>query len=410
MNRKITWMLRAVVLAMILAGSGLAGAMDARAAAPLHEPARAVPLTGNQTYGVVYRAWNGHPRSAVVVLPKDYVPGGNEPLPCIIQPHARHATPAYTATIWQDLPTTHRFMVICPDSAGRVSRANGWGVPGQIADIMDMPDVVEATIPWAHVDRERLYVVGVSMGGQEALDTLARFPDRFAAAAVYDGVSDLAARYHELAMVDRLRDQRDMRNEVGGTPANVPFRYRIRSSKPFATTLARCRVPLSITWSTEDKLVIRQAKTQTGSLCTKIRSIDAGATLTETVTAAAHGLTLRNDPLAALEFLAPGGTWRMRPVAAPSTWSYGSWLRRVDVWGYTFSAGSKITKLWQATVEPGRISLRAPVPMTVTMPWSGGDPVQVMLNETALSVAPVDGRLTISFPTGDGLAVFTPPQ
>jgi hypothetical protein len=44
------------------------------------------------------------------------------------------------------------------------------------------------------------------------------------------------------------------------------------------------------------------------------------------------------------------------------------------------------------------------------LPWSGGDPVQVMLNETALSVAPVDGRLTISFPTGDGLAVFTPPQ
>jgi len=411
MGGKAIWLVRTVIVAVLLVTAALAAAADARAATAVRwEPTRAIPLTGNQTYGVVYRAWNGHPRYAVVVLPRDYVPGSDQALPCIIQPHARHATPAYTATIWQDLPSTRGFMVICPDSAGRVSRANGWGVPGQIADIMDMPDVIEASIPWVRVDRERLYLVGVSMGGQEGLDALARYPDRIAAAAVYDGVSDLGKRYYELALVDRRQDQRDMRNEVGGTPAQVPLRYRMRSSSPFAATLARCRVPLSVTWSSKDELVIRQAKTQTGALCRKIRSIDPGATLTETVTNARHGVTLRTDPLAALEFLAPGGVWRSRPAARPDTWSYGSWLRTVSVWGHTFSAGGKVTKLWRATVGPGSVRLDCPVAMAVAIPWTGDDAVPVSFNGEVQSVMPADGQLTLHFPAGGNLAEFALPE
>ena len=406
MSRRAVLIPHAVLLLLVALVLLVCG--DAMAAVPLGEPARAIPLTGNQTYGVVYRAWNGHPRYAVVVLPADYVPGSAEALPCIIQPHARHATPAYTATIWQDLPTTRHFMVICPDSAGRRNPVNAWGVQGQIKDIMDMPDVVEASIPWAKVDRERLYVVGVSMGAQEALDTLARFPDRFAAAASYDGVSNLAARYYEMAMIGRHDDQDALRAEVGGTPAKVPFQYRIRSSQPFAATLARCRVPLAVTWSTKDEMVINQAKTQTGSLCRRLRALDPNVTLTETVTTARHGVRLRSDPQAALEFLAPGGVWRARASAPPAKWAYGSWIKTVDVWGYHFAAATKPAKLWQATVGPGRAVMDSPVAIAMSMPWPGSDPVTITLNGEAKDIVPANGQLRIPFPAGHSVATFTP--
>jgi poly(3-hydroxybutyrate) depolymerase len=232
-----------VVVASIAAMS--AGVPAVGGAAPAHVPVdvpvpglRAVPLADTQTYIVPYLAWNGSVRECVVLLPADYRPSGTEKLPCLIQPHARGVTPRQTAKVWGDLPTTERFLVICADSAGRVDPASSWSYPGQIADLMDLPDVVVGSMPWVRIDTTRLYAAGVSMGGMEALSLLARYPDRLAGASCFDGVADLAAYYRSLPASARARHQALLRREVGGPPRTARFRYALRSPMSFAATLA----------------------------------------------------------------------------------------------------------------------------------------------------------------------------
>ena len=217
-----------VVLASVLLGSApAASATAARAAGPL----QALPVGANQTYAVPYFAWNGRPRTAVVVLPRDYVPGAaDEALPCIVEARGRNYAPASHARCWRDLPTTRRFIVICADSSGRRDPSNSWGVAGQIDDLAELPAVIEASIPWVKIDRQRLYVAGPSMGGTETLMALALHPDVFAAGLCVDGVADLAARYREFGLVDRLDDRLLMRTEIGCRPSRMPFRYAVAES------------------------------------------------------------------------------------------------------------------------------------------------------------------------------------
>ena len=115
-------------------------------------------------------------------------------------------------------------------------------MPGQIDDMVRMPDTVEAAVPWVRFDRRRLYLVGSSMGGQESLVGLARAPDRFAAVAAYDGAADLAARYRDMGAAGQLKDQAKLRHELQGVPAQRPFEYAQRSPLSFCRTLATCGV------------------------------------------------------------------------------------------------------------------------------------------------------------------------
>ena len=286
------WLWAAFAALLLLACPGGPAAAASAAAAPAARGA--IPANGNQAYGIPYFSWNHRLRMAIVVLPRDYVPG--EALPCIIQLRGRQSTVASAAATWGSLPTQRHFIVICPESVGRRDPVDSWAVPGQIQDVLDMPDVVESTVPWVHVDRTRLYVVGVSMGGQEALAAAARFPDRIAAAISVDGVADLAARYRELPRVGRKPDQRLMRLEVGGTPRKVPFNYAVRSPMSFAGGLATDGVPLGIWWSQADRLVIDQATTQTGRLYANIVARNPAAPVVQRIGNEAHGMMLRNDP------------------------------------------------------------------------------------------------------------------
>ncbi|HZL65582.1 MAG TPA: alpha/beta fold hydrolase [Thermoleophilia bacterium] len=403
------WLWAAFAALLLLACLGGPAASTAAAAAPAARGA--IPANGNQAYGIPYFSWNHRLRMAIVVLPRDYVPGAStEALPCIIQLRGRQSTVASAAATWGSLPTERHFIVICPESVGRRDPVNSWGVPGQIQDILDMPDVVESTVPWVHVDRTRLYVVGVSMGGQEALSAAARFPDRVAAAISVDGVADLAARYRELPRVGRKSDQRLMRLEVGGTPRTVPFKYAVRSPMGFAGGLATDGVPVGIWWSQADRLVINQATTQTGRLYANIMAQNPAAPVVQLLGDQAHGVMLRNDPGAALDFLAPGGAWRTVQVAPPASWQYQSWLPDVSLWRYRFTTWPGLTAMWGVAVAPGSVSVTTPAPMTATLPYDASlpAPATVVLNGAPVSVQPVAGTLTLSFPAGQTTALIDP--
>lgn len=404
----------ALAAAAVVVGSaaGAAPASAARAAfaaGPALTMPRIDALAPNKAYAFSYPTWNGRRRTAVVVLPGDYVLGGGEALPCVLNPHARNTTPLGSARLWRDLPTRHRFMVICGHSCGRRDPFQSWSVPGQISDLAALPAMTQRAMPWLRIDEERLYVVGGSMGGQETLSLLARYPDRYAGVLCMDGLADLARRYRELPKAGGDEVQADMRREVGGTPRQVPFRYRQRSPITFARTLATCRVPLAIWWSEDDVWVINQPTTQTGYLCRVIRRLDPAATLTERMTSVDHGITIQRDMPLVVDFLRPGGEWRVRP-AAPARWSYRGWMRTATLWGHRFLVTQRRGTFWRVDVAPGSVTARSPAGMDVRVPYPDGQPspATVVVDGVAQTVSPHAGTLEFRLRAGTSTALINP--
>ena len=120
-----------------------------------------------------------------------------------------------------------------------------------------MPQIVTAQLPWLKIDHRRIYAVGGSMGGQETLLIVARYPHLLAGVVAVDAVTDLSRQYWnypKLGCNDRclamwgpigVAMQRLARKEVGGTPATEPTAYAERSPLWYARTMlipaSRCR-------------------------------------------------------------------------------------------------------------------------------------------------------------------------
>lgn len=399
-----------VLSVLAIAFLGAAGAPAASAEAPASEELLgALPIGPNQTYAVPYFSWNGRPRTAVVILPRDYVPGASaKALPCVVEARGRHVAPAGHARCWSDLPTREQFMVICADSSGRRDPSNSWAVAGQIDDLTQLPSVIEESIPWVSVDRKRLYVIGPSMGGTETLMALALHPDVFAAAICVDGVADLAARYREFLLVDRADDRRLMRVEVGGTPSRQPFRYAARSPKTFVRTLAFSGTPFAIWWSRTDRLVINQPTTQTGKLYQRIKLLAPDAPALQRIGDGPHSSMLLAHPGAAVDYLRPGGVWRELPESPPQTWEFKEWRPATGAWGYRVTAPAGLTRFYRMRVEGGTLTVDSPSALRIAVPY-GDDrprPASVVLNGTQLWLEPEDGALQLAIPAGHSTAVI----
>src|SRR5581483_1555405 len=102
----------------------------------------------------------------------------------------------------------------------------------------------------------RIYAFGGSMGGQETLLLLARYPHLLAGAAAFDPATDMARRYRDFAALPNGKTlQRLAREEIGGTPAQVPQAYVVRSPDHYARTIAESGVPLQLFWSSRDRII-----------------------------------------------------------------------------------------------------------------------------------------------------------
>jgi hypothetical protein len=405
---------RFALVAALLVVASLASdvAMAGRAPAPLVAgPAVEAEVPAPvQAYSVPYVAWNGQLREATVLLPIDYVPGDTaEALPCIVQSPGRKASPAGAASTWKGTPSTRGFIVISADQAGLRDPRNSWGVAGQIDDLVRMPDIVEAALPGVHVDRERLYSVGVSMGGQESLLSLAFHPEYWAAVLCVDGIADLAARYREFAQVGRLADRKLMRDEVGGSPSRAPFAFAVRSPSTFVRTLATSGVPLAIWWSAEDTLVINQATTQTGFLYSRIVAIDPAAPVVQRIGTGGHGLMIRQNPAAAVDFLCPGGEW-LRRRSPPARWEFSNWEELSGAWGYRFSTAEDLRRRWRVVVDGDQLTVRTPAALTIRVPYGDGrpSPAIVQVNGVSTTVLPRQGMLRVSVPSGSAMVLIDP--
>ena len=234
------------------------------------------PITHTRAERVLYRAHDGVLRPAWILLPANYV---GRPIPLVISPHGRGVSALANAQYWGDLPGVGGFAVVNPGGEGRRLHTYSWGDPGQIEDLARMPSIVESH--GVNVDRRRIYALGGSMGGQETLLLVARYPHLLAGAAAFDPATDMRRRYYDFA---RLRDgttlQALARDELGGTPTQVPAAYAERSPDHFARQIARSDVPLQLYWSLGDRVITDQ-RAETGALADQIVRDHADAKLWE---------------------------------------------------------------------------------------------------------------------------------
>ena len=279
----------ALLTAVVLAG-GLAVTRASSAASPVTSHVRGRV----RIWLIHYRAHNGAVRLAYLDLPRWYGPGDHPPLPLVISPHGRGSTPAANSALWGNLPELGRFAVVNPQGQGRRLVLYSWGDRGQIADLALMPLLVRRALPWLRIDSRRIYAVGASMGGQEALLLLARYPHLLAGVAAFDPPTDLGRRYADFRLLQctpgcrrRWPERFDhgtfgeqvqalARFEIGGTPATVPGAYAARSPLAYARALAFADVPLQIWWSRADNVVVDQ-RHQSGLLYRRIKRLNPAA-------------------------------------------------------------------------------------------------------------------------------------
>jgi poly(3-hydroxybutyrate) depolymerase len=225
-------------------------------------------------WGLRYRAHNGVPRLAVLLLRNEYGPENPPaPLPLVISPHGRGIRGATNADWWRDLPARGDFAVVCPGGMGRRLPLHSWGWRGQIDDLARMPQIVQHAKPWLRIEDRRVYAVGGSMGGQETLLLLGQHPRLLAGAAAFDSVTNFYTRYRDFARIrNGLRLQALARFEVGGTPKSNPTAYVERSPVRWTKAIAASGVPLQLWWSDADAIVVDQRR-QSGAFYAELQGL-----------------------------------------------------------------------------------------------------------------------------------------
>jgi pimeloyl-ACP methyl ester carboxylesterase len=281
---------------------------------------------------VNYLAWDrATARQAVVVLPRAWGPNHHpRPLPLVISPHGRNNHALNNARgYWQNLPAAGPFALVCPDGLARAHSAQTdpvdlppnpslftYGNVGHVHDLARMPKIVEATLPWLQLQRDRVYVLGSSMGGQETLLLAARYPNalagghgKLAGAAAFDATCDLAVQCGYLTnhnpgvaanmieevgrrpastrgwnLAARYFNRKRRRQEtIGSLLAQLPkgqAAWNQRSALSFTRTLASLPFPLRLYWSTQDDVVGNQERDQTGKLFGAIERLAPNAHVT----------------------------------------------------------------------------------------------------------------------------------
>jgi dipeptidyl aminopeptidase/acylaminoacyl peptidase len=275
----------------ILVAAALVGALGGAAAAAVLPH---VNLRATRVVVIHYVAHDGLTRAAFLLLPRWYTPKRDPPLPLVISPHGRGVNARANARVWGDLPGRDGFAVLNPEGQGRKLELYSWGDPGQISDLARMPTLLERALPWLHVDPRRIYAVGSSMGGQETLLLVARFPRLLAGAISFDAPTNFTSRYGEFAELRHgARLQRLARYEVGGTPSRHPGEWAVRSPLEFARGIARSGVPLAIWWSVADR-VITGERGQSGLLYREIERLNPKAPVVQVVGRWRHGHEMRS--------------------------------------------------------------------------------------------------------------------
>lgn len=134
-----------------------------------------------------------------------YIPSvhnGKNPLPLMVALHGTsgdHTTyfekPSFGDGIYKEMAEKYGFVVLCPNGRDDLDRPTEWRGSGEIHVLEAIEDVCRR-IP---IDRERIVLTGLSMGGTGTTYLCCRYPDIFAA-----GIP-LASTYGHISLVTNLK-------------------------------------------------------------------------------------------------------------------------------------------------------------------------------------------------------------
>jgi poly(3-hydroxybutyrate) depolymerase len=229
---------------------------------------------------------------------------GEEPLPLVIAPHpiTWTAEEDYHGGLeglmrgyhrgWYGLADKYDVIIVMPH--GHHSRVElcSLASPEQISDLAQLPSELEEN--GFHIDHQRLYACGLSMGAQEALVLAGKHPEFLAATFVFNPIVDLAQWQQDLAetAVEEIREYgtaEKIAEEVGGVPEDVPELYAERS--PIVHIDGLSQVPTMVYWSHQDLIVPNQKTRHALLLCQRVKSKDALAPFAEYNHTIIHGVT-----------------------------------------------------------------------------------------------------------------------
>ncbi len=127
---------------------------------------------------------------------------------------------------WYGLADIYNVGIVMPHGHHRVVDLCSLASPEQISDMLQLIDEIE--VIGVHIDHQRIYTCGLSMGGQEALVMAGVHPEIIAATVAFNPIIDLAVWQRSLATseIEEIQafgtDQRIVK-EVGG----LLMKYRL---------------------------------------------------------------------------------------------------------------------------------------------------------------------------------------
>lgn len=197
-----------------------------------------------------YAAWNGRVRSMLVVYPKE----PKRPLPLIVALHAAtgDATCDNGFVAYAD---DLQFAVACIGGQGAATRGSSYGAPGQIDDVLRVPDLVRNRADQLPLDDAQTILAGSSMGGMEALLAADRSPERFSTVVSLDAPVDLTLRFRTLGRSAKDEGKRRaLIAECGGTPTTAQRCFAQRSPITQMGRMSAADVPVVMEWSRRDRI------------------------------------------------------------------------------------------------------------------------------------------------------------
>lgn len=128
-------------------------------------------------------------------------PAGKTGVPLVVALHGCTQTAAGydTGTGWSDLAEAHGFAVLLPEQqrANNPSLCFNWFEPGdarrRTGEPLSIAQMIDTLAERHGIDRERVYITGLSAGGAMTSNMLASYPDKFAGGAILAGLPHGAA-------------------------------------------------------------------------------------------------------------------------------------------------------------------------------------------------------------------------
>ncbi|MCC6189499.1 MAG: alpha/beta fold hydrolase, partial [Anaerolineales bacterium] len=212
-------------------------------------------------------AYDDTPQQAWLQVPSGYQT--SVPVPVVVYVHGRSSymyEPAEPGNQFAAEAEARGWLLVSPEMHGRWPGTGAVPTPDApgkyaYASLESQYDVIGAlryVLEHYNVQRDRLYLIGPSMGGQIGTIVVAKYPDVFAAAAVIKAPSDMAQWYGQSTTFHQDWMERECYTGSSANPTPQPpsgnqLCYARRSGQMFASNYLH--VPITLSHSLIDALV-----------------------------------------------------------------------------------------------------------------------------------------------------------